>query len=280
MSLNGTNYEKKQRPIPPQGPQVAVCYSIIDLGTHAKSFQGQPAKNTPLVHISWEFPNLPHQVFDETKGPQPLAIFQEYTCMLGDKSKLTKMLKSWRQRVPMDLATELPQFLGQPCLINVEYNRDKDKPEIIYANVGSKGEGVMPMMAGTQVGQPSNKRILFNLDNYSHEQYLALPTWIQKKIATCQEWPSILAKFGAVPQAQTQNTQQPNTNFQQQGYQQPANNGFQQQAAAPQFQNQQQPQGQATGFQTTHTIPAQQQNAGVGFGGEIVKENPFEKPPF
>jgi len=93
-----------------------------------------------------------------------------------------------------------------------------------------------------------------------------------------------------------QNTAQPVNN----GFGQPQNNGFGQNQAPVNngFNNQQpvnngfgQPQQNTAqsvnnGFQTTHSIPAtqqQQQNDGVAFGGEIIRGNPLEdhsQPPF
>lgn len=301
MSLNGQTYEKKQRPIPPQGLQLAVCYAIVDLGTHAISYNNQPAKPTSLVQFSWEFVNLPHQVFNEEKGPQPLAIFQKYTTSLGDKAKLGKMLQSWRGRPVENLATDLPIFLGQPCYINVEYKRDKQKPEIIYANVAMNGLGVNPIPAGTPVGPLTNPKIFFNLDSYSHAEFIKLPNFIQKEIQSSQEWSGIVARFGQPPQLpQTQQQGMPqNTGFQQQGFQQQPQYNHQQQ---PQYNQQQYPQNnqpvqnqgfittpvntpvQNQGFQTTYTVqnPQTQGSGGGAFGGEIIKGNPFDtnQPPF
>jgi len=273
MSLSGQAFEKKQRPIPPQGPQVAVCYSIIDLGTHMKQFQQQEAKPTPLLHISWEFPNLPKVIFNEGEQPKPLAIFQEYSTSMGDKAKLPKLLQAWRGVPCKDLATELPVFLGQPCLINVVYAQDKQRPDITYANIAMNGLGVMRLPAGTPVGPLSNPKMFFNLDQYSHAQFLLLPKWIQKKIMSSLEWSGIVAKYGPVPvvEGQAQGVQN--------------NTGFQQQAPAFQHYNQNGtanpvPPAQQQSFPTNVTIPAQ--GAAPTFGGQPIVGNPFENeaPPF
>ena len=268
MSLSGQAFEKKQRPIPPQGPQVAVCYSIIDMGTHMKQFQQQEAKPTPLLHISWEFPNLPKVVFNEGEQPKPLAIFQEYSTSMGEKAKLPKLLQAWRGVPCKDLAIELPQFLGQPCLINVVYAQDKQRPDITYANVAMNGLGVMRLPAGTPVAPLSNPKMFFNLDQYSHAQFLQLPKWIQKKIMSSLEWSGIVAKFGPVPAEPQAQGMQNNTGFQQQApaFQQPVQNFNQ-----PPVQQ---------GFQTNVTVPAQ--STPPTFGGQPVVGNPFEndQPPF
>ena len=242
MSLNAKQGEKKQRPIPPVGAHAAICYGIIDLGTHMKSFQGQDPKPTPLVQFCWEFPLLPKQTFDEAKGPQPLAIFQEYTVSLGDKSKLGKMLESWRGVKAKDLAVELPAFLGQPCLVNVIHNPDKQVPTIMYANIAGNGTGIMRMPQGLPFGALSNQKIFFNLDNYSHAEYAKLPEWIQKKLQLSQEWSGIVARFGQPTQTGQATSQQPNQNFQQQpAFQQPVNTFGQQQPDINQGANINQP---------------------------------------
>lgn len=260
MSLNGQTYEKKQRQLPPQGLQVATCYSVIDMGTHMNSYQGQEPKPQALVHFSWEFPNLPHVIFDEKKGAQPLAIFQEYSTSLGEKAKLPKMLKSWRLVDPVDLAKELPLFVGQSCYINVVYTKDKQKPEITYANVAMNGLGVINLPKGTvNVNPLTNKTMFFNLDNYSHAEFIKLPEWIKKKIKTCQEWSGIVAKFGTPPVQEATNT----TNQQFAQHQ----NNFQQPPVNTTFV---QPQNNTI---QTNTAPI--------FGGENLNNvNPFSNPPF
>jgi len=221
MSLNAQKGEKKQRPIAPVGAHVALCYSIIDLGSHMKQFAGKEPKRTPLVHFGWEFSQLPHQVFDEKKGAQPLAIFQEYNVSLDDRAKLYQALNNWRGVPPVDLAKELPAFLGQACLLNVVHNPDKVTAGIMYANIAGGGTGIMRMPQGMPTGNLINQKTFFNLDNYSHAEFIKLPEWIQKKIQSSLDWSGIVAKYGAPPtvaattqptfQQPVQNTTQINT---------------------------------------------------------------------
>lgn len=261
MSLTASNngFEKKQKPIPPQGPQVAICYSIIDLGTHMKSYQNQEPKATPLVQFSWELPNLPHQVFIEGTEPKPYAVFQEYTTSIGEKAKLPKMLSSWRGQPCNDLAKELPLFLGQPCYINIEHKQDKNNPNIKYANVAMNGLGVMRLPQGMQINPLTNPKVFFNLDNYSHEAFIALPKWMREKIKTSLEWSGIVARYGQPPEPQPEtSSMQPNTNFTQQAPTQPQNNGF------------------------TTQVHVNSQGAQATFGGQALPNNPFDdaNPPF
>ena len=218
MSFNAQNTEKKQRPIASVGAHPAICYSIIDLGRHSKSYQGKEPKEVNLVQFSWEFPNLPHAIFKEGEAAKPLAIFQEYTVSLDGRSKLFQTLSAWRGVPPVDLAKELPNFLGQACLINVVHAKDKQRADITYANIAGSGVGIMRMPQGMQVNPLINQKMFFNLDKYSHAEFLKLPTWIQNKIQSSLEWSGIVAKFGPVPvvaqTSQPVQNQQPANNFQ------------------------------------------------------------------
>lgn len=236
-----------QRPIPPAGAHPATCYSIIDIGTQKKAFKGQE-KMVPSLMIIWEFPNLERHTFDEAKGPQPLAISQEYTVSVAEKSNLYKDLQNWRGVPPSDLEKELPMFLGQSCLINVIHNKSQDGTKT-YANVS----GIMRLPQGLQVQPLTNQKVLFNLDQYSHENFMKVPGWIRKKIMACTEWPTITAKYGMPPVTdQPQSFNQPPQGFNQ-GL--PQNNSFQQQ-------------GQNQGFNQ-------------GFNTDPINTgNPNEKPPF
>lgn len=217
-------FKTTQKPIPPMGPQLAVCYSIVDLGTHTEQFQGQEAKQVNKVHFSWELPNH-SAIFDKDKGPQPMALFQEYTLSAGDKAKLPKMLCAWGQMAKIDKisAKLLQAFLGQPCTINVEHHPSKKDTDadtgrvIMYANVGMKGLSVMPMMTG--LVKPTgtvNPKMFFSLDDFSWAKYDMLPKYLQKKISESKEWSGILVKYPkagstAVQSNQGQGFYQPKT---------------------------------------------------------------------
>jgi hypothetical protein len=243
MGLNSEAKPKKQQPIPPAGLQVAVCYSIIDLGTQEETFPGKPTSLASKVHYSWEFPSLPPVVFDETKGPQPMAIFQEYTVAAGDRAKLPKMLCSWGKMDIKQLskitAPLLKAFLGQACMINVVHTPAKSATDantgmpIMYPRIAQNGLSVMPLMDGMQKpAAPKNRPVFFNLDEFSWDVYLSLPQFIQDTIAKSKEWPTIIQKYPKpVTQQQTQQT-----TYQQSEHKMPEGNGLSTPAVGgPQF---------------------------------------------
>jgi len=206
MALNSESKPKKQGAIPPAGLQLGVCYSIIDLGTQEEQFPGKPATLAQKVHYSWELPNLPKITFDEKKGPQPMALFQEYTVAAGEKAKLPKMLCSWGAIAPSQLKSItsdfLKAFLGQACMLNVTHTAAKTAVDsttgfpIQYANIGQNGLSVMPRMP--EIAKPNgtlNPIKFLDLDKFDWAVYNSIPNFLQEKIAKSKEWPSILAKF-------------------------------------------------------------------------------------
>ncbi len=235
--------QKTQRPIPPAGTHAAILYSIVDIGTHMKTFQGQEPKATPLVIFSWEFPNLPKQIFAEGQEPKPLSIMQEYTASAGEKAKLYKVLLGWRGVPPVNLAQELPLFLGQPCMLNVVHAPDKTTPNIMYANIALNGLSVMRPMEGMAIAPITNPKKFFDLNNFSWAEFHSLNQYFQNKIKVSLEWSGILAKFGPEPvnpnagtsgQQQQSFAQMSNVNQPvQQQFQQPV----QQMQQAPSFAN-------------------------------------------
>lgn len=259
MGFNTENKPKVQRPIPPAGTHIAVCYSIIDLGTHMKTFPGQQPMPTPLVHISWELTGLPPQIFDPQKGPQPMAIFQEYTLSIGDKAKLAQVLKVWGGITEIkNLETIIPKYIGAPCMIQIIHNHDKVQQNIIYANIAGGGRGIMQLIKGTPWNKAQNPHMLFDLNKFNWAQFHKMPPFIQAKIKQSQEWSGIIAKFGAEPAQQQAPVQNQQNNTAQQNYQQPVQNQqFQQQQSFVQQPNQnfvqQQPETIPTDFNPNQT---------------------------
>ncbi|MEY2869442.1 MAG: hypothetical protein RIR01_1933 [Bacteroidota bacterium] len=243
MGLTSVQGQRTQRPIPPSGLHPAICYAIIDMGTHQESFKGN-VSNKPKVKFCFEFPTLPEQVFDEAKGPQRLSIMQDFNVYSDDKSNLCKMLKQWRGVAKIDLAKDLPAYLGQSCQVMVTHVQ---KDDITYANIAASGTMILPPTAN--YGAPKNNPILFDLDKFSWQQFHSLWPFLQKKIRESLDWQGIIAKFGQEPQNGQQAAPQ------QQAFQQaPAQQTFQ----APQYQQPAFAQPQQPVFQQPVAPPQQQ----------------------
>lgn len=248
--------EKKPRPLIPIGPQPAVLYGIIDIGTHVEQ-TNWGEKKAPKVMFFWEFVGLPEMVFDEAKGPQRLNQIQEYNFYSDEKANIVKALKSWRGVQKINFATDLPAYMGQGCQLMIEQYTSKKDGEL-KSRIMSGGAIILP--PNGNYGPPKNPMVFFDLDKFSWTQFHTLYPFVQKKIKMSLEWNGILQKFGAEPlnphtkegkeaaangsfqaMGNVNNQQMPqNTNFQQQGapqvvqqFQQPV----QQMQQAPSFAN-------------------------------------------
>lgn len=212
---NQSNYTAK--PLPTQGVTLAVCYAIIDKGVQEKNYGRGPQKNA-IVEFAFEIPGQTH-VFDEKKGPQPLAIFQEYTVSAyAEKAKLPKVLKTWGKlkndisKISPDL---LKKFVGAPCMLTIEHYTGKNGK--VYARIAMGGLGVSPRMDGLAVPleYPKNPRMFFDLDSFSWDLFAQLPEFKRKEIMKCDEWNGIIVNHpmpaAIQSQLQTENKQN-NTN--------------------------------------------------------------------
>ncbi len=245
MGLTSVQGQRTQKPIPPAGLHPAICYAIIDMGTHQESFKGN-VSNKPKVKFCFEFPTLPEQVFDEARGPQRLSIMQDFNVYSDDKSNLCKMLKQWRGVAKIDLAKDLPAYLGQSCQVMVTHVQ---KDDITYANIAASGTMILPPTAN--YGAPKNNPILFDLDKFSWQQFHSLWPFLQKKIRESLDWQNIINKFGPEPQVGQVTNQQPaQQSFQAPQYQQPAFAQPTQQPVAPPQQTFQQAHPQMNASQT------------------------------
>lgn len=183
--------------LPKAGIQLAVCYGIIELGTQTKQFAGKPPTTQPLVQFMFELPHTSH-VFDQNKGPQPLALFQEYSLTDTERSKLPKVLKSWggMEKTPKVTTELIKKYLGQPCMITVELTAPNAQG-VQYANIQGGGLGITQRMKEFPVPEnyPRNERLFLDLDNFDWVTFLKLAPFLQEKIKQCKEWPSIVAKY-------------------------------------------------------------------------------------
>lgn len=161
----------------PQGNHIAVCYGVIDLGVQEVNFNGEVSYKRK-VRVSWELPN--ELISEGDFAGQPFSISKNYTLSLNSKSILFKDLVSWRGRqfTEQELSGfDLANIIGAPCMVNVIHNSSQDGQKT-YANVAS----ISQLPKGMTVPPLVNPKQNFNTEDYTQEQYEALPEWLQKKI--------------------------------------------------------------------------------------------------
>ena len=184
----------------PAGTHVARCFAVISLGTQSSPMFPASFK----VMLMWE---VPGEHIEIDGKPAPMTIPKEYTLSLSEKAHLRHDLQSWRGKdfTKQELeGFEVQKVIGFPCMLSVLHKESAKKKT--YAVVAA----VSAMPKGVQCPPQWHKTIHYEISDGQNDVFQALPEWIQKKIAQCEEWTAPRAaaeepeSAGAAPDAQTE----------------------------------------------------------------------------
>jgi hypothetical protein len=178
---------------------LAVCYGLIDLGTHPNPMFGNEAHK---VLVQWEVPEVRGEFERDGKPVNlPRAISKRYTLSLSDKANLRKDLESWRGRkfTTQELGGfDLKAILGTACQLQVTH--DTNKEGRTYAGIAA----IMALPRGMKAPKPENPLAFFSLEEAGEKPELPpdLPEWVSKIVMESREWKEAAArKAGAAPAA-------------------------------------------------------------------------------
>ena len=181
--------------IAPAGNHLARLYSIIDIGHQSTQWKGE----TKIMHkvvFTWELHGEDNDGQPlKTDDGKPLIVSKRYTVSLGDQSTLRKDLESWSGKKMTEedrKAFDLKNLLGKFCMLSVVHSDDGK-----YANVAS----INSVPSAMRQHQPEgiNPTLHFWLNDYTKEQYDALPKYYREKITESSEWRGTKAKEEAAP---------------------------------------------------------------------------------
>lgn len=189
---------QKDFKIAPAGNHLARLYSIIDIGHQETVWKGE----TKIMHkvvFTWELHGEDNDGNPlTTDDGKPLIVSKRYTVSLGDQSTLRKDLESWSGKKMTDedrKGFDLKTLLGKFCMLSIVHSDDGK-----YANVGSINS--VPTAIRNAIPEGINQPISFWLNDYTKEQYDALPKYYREKITESSEWRGSKAK----EEAQAANT--------------------------------------------------------------------------
>lgn len=169
----------------PAGVYVAVCYGLIDLGTHHNPTFGNEAHK---ILVQWEVPEVRGEFErDGQKVSLPRAISKRYTLSLSEKANLRKDLESWRGRkfTAQELAGfDLKAILGTACQLQVTH--DTNKEGRTFASIAA----IMALPRGMKAPKPENPLAFFSFEEAGDKPTLPpdLPEWVASIIADSKEW--------------------------------------------------------------------------------------------
>lgn len=178
MIISGN--EKKYEQVP-TGSHMAICISLIDIGTQRKEHEGHVTYRRE-VRMAFELPYSLIQTGEQAGKPHILSMF--YTMSLGEKAKLRAHLKNWRGKdfTPEQLkAFDLRNVLGKACMVSAIPN--------------SKGKsvigGIMAIPKGIPKPAPTTPIVYFSLDNFDQAVFDSLSEGIKNMIKQSPEYQEI-----------------------------------------------------------------------------------------
>ena len=175
------------RPLAPEGTHVAICYSMIDLGTHEDTGKFG-TKRQRKIRLSFELCTELH-VFKEEEGEQPFTVHNDFTFSMGEKANLRKFLTNWRGKAFTEEeanAFDVSKLLGVPALLTVMHVTKGDKT---YTNIGS----ALKLPKAMAVPVQANPRVEFSLAEFDEDTFQGFPDWLQQKIANSDEYKAMRA---------------------------------------------------------------------------------------
>jgi hypothetical protein len=182
MGLVAKDGGGKKIPPVPAAVYNAVCYMVMDLGTH---FDKKFSKHSHSVLIGWELPT--ERIIIEKDGVKhdlPRAISKKYTLSLHEKAALRKDLQTWRGKMFTEEEAkgfDLNNLLGKSCMIQVIHEKNG---ETTYANVGA----IMPIMKGVTPLVAENPLRFYSIDDNRDVIPDGTPQWIIDQIRSSEEW--------------------------------------------------------------------------------------------
>jgi len=189
MPLNASEPEKRDFDPSPEGLHLAVCYAVIETGTH---FDAKYDKDVHEVLFMWELVGKDLRIEIERDGvlvDLPRAISRRYTISLHAKSNLRKMLEGWRGKsfTPDELeGFDVSQCLGVSCQIQVIHNRSDDGSKT-WANVNN----VLPTPKGVK-HEPENTPTFFSFADNGATIPEHIPKWVKEEIETSNEYNKLI----------------------------------------------------------------------------------------
>lgn len=195
-----TKIEVKNPPkvLAPEGLHAARLMWLIQIGIQrSEKFNSE----TPQVILGFELVDEKH-VFNEEKGEQPFFMSRKYSFGLGKKSNLRKVVENIiGKQLKENTTFDLESIVDMPCQVQVKHT-ENDKGDK-FANIDSV---VGPPKSGgkvVKVTRAENDAIVFDIDDFTKEQFDALPQWVQTDIKKCKQWPDIkhMAEGKAAPKS-------------------------------------------------------------------------------
>ena len=200
--------------LPEEGPQQAILIGLVDMGTISKSFNNQPPKDVRQIMCILEYPELKQLVYEDDTEKRSFIKYEEMTYSTFEKANFFKVIDAVNNgkypKTEYD-RINLFDFVGGRLFTSISHVKDKNNPDITYANIDS-------YMKVGKLPQPENfisdgNRYMFYIDaegkNFNTENFAELPKFLREKIMKSHEAIAYKSKGGVFAEPIERQNQQP-----------------------------------------------------------------------
>ena len=211
-----TSKVRQNLQLPEEGPQQAILIGLIDMGTISKSFNNQPPKDVRQIMCIFEYPELKQLVYEDDTEKRSFIKYEEMTYSTFEKANFFKVIDAVNNgkypKTEYD-RINLFDFVGGRLFTSISHVKDKNNPEITYANIDS-------YMKVGKLPQPENfisdgNRYMFYIDaegkNFNTENFAELPKFLREKIMKSHEAIAYKSKGGVFAEPIERQNQQPSS---------------------------------------------------------------------
>lgn len=172
-----------------EGSYPARIYSVVDLGTHSESFEGNDPTDKKKIRITWELPTeMKKWEKDGEQKEAPYSVGKEMTLSMGGRATLRKYVELMTTTLSDEEAYnfDTDELIGMECMVSIGH-KDKKDGSGKYAFLSS----VSRMPKGMKCPPQFNKSVLFNIPKagqpWDEEAFQALPKFMREKIDQSME---------------------------------------------------------------------------------------------
>lgn len=160
----------------PEGNQVGYLIGLYHFGPQEYTYMGEQ-KTRNEIRVMFELPNAKAK-FGDSDEERPYVVGKSGTYSMNEKAFLRKVVEACLgKKMADDEAERFPieSVIGKPCLVNITHYDSNGKT---FAGI----ENVSPLPQGMTVPERHNSVTVFDVTNYSQDQYSALPDWMKEKV--------------------------------------------------------------------------------------------------
>ena len=154
---------RQQRDLIPAGTHIAICYCVVDLGTHEITYPGQQPEDVRQILIIWELPNC--RMDSESDGQttnKPRVKNKKYRFSSYKKANLAIHVTSWTGGCGDDFDYE--SLIGKPCQLSIVHEKAKSS-DTIYDNIGA----VIQLPEGMPQPALENPTIYYSMEEHGRD---------------------------------------------------------------------------------------------------------------